>query len=154
MNHYMFVGRDHWKGAPLGKDGTVKENYDIVRKINTVLEHIGINTAKPVSRIGISYHKPYLIQHHLGISEQFPYMDDLVAQNLNPLGQDLMNLKFDYNIEDLDSENALQEKELYFIPTAEYMSENAQAKIVWSSPPKNRSKIVQECIYHRLPRYR
>jgi beta-galactosidase len=130
MNHYMFVGRDHWRGAPLGSDGTVKENYDIVRKINTVLEHISINTAKPVSRIGITYHRPYLIQHHLGISAQFPYINDLVAQNLNPLGQDLMNLKFDYSIEDLEDESSLKEKELYFVPTAEYMSEKAQSKIV------------------------
>ncbi|UCE65826.1 MAG: beta-galactosidase [Candidatus Zixiibacteriota bacterium] len=130
MNHYMFVGRDHWIGAPLGNDGTVNENYDTVRKINTVLEHIGINTAKPVSKIGIMYYKPYLVQHHLGITEQFPYVNDLVSQNLNPLGQDLMNMKYDYSVGDLDSEDAFRDKDLYFIPVAEYMSEKAQSKIV------------------------
>lgn len=130
MNHYMFVGRDHWLGAPLGNDGTVNENYDTVRKINTVLEHIGINTAKPVSKIGILYYKPYLVQHHLGITEQFPYVNDLVSQNLNPLGQDLMNMKYDYSVGDLDSEDAFRDKDLYFVPVAEYMSEKAQSKIV------------------------
>ena len=130
MNHYMFVGRDHWRGSPLGSDGTVNENYDTVRKINTALEHIGINTAKPVSRIGVAYHKPYLIQHHLGIKEQFPYVLDLVPQSLNPLGQDFMNLKFDYSVVDVDSENSLNEKDVYFIPTAEYMAEAAQNNIV------------------------
>jgi len=130
MNHYMFVGRDHWLGAPLGNDGSVNENYDTVRKINTVLDHISINTAKPVSEIGILYYRPYLVQHHLGITEQFSYVMDLVAQNLNPLGQDLMNMKYDYSVGDLESEEAFQDKNLYFIPVAEYMSENAQSKIV------------------------
>jgi len=130
MNHYMFVGRDHWKGAPLGNDGTVNENYDIIRKMNTVLEHIGLNTAQSVSQVGIAYHKPYLTQNHLGITEQFPYVNDLVSQNLNPLGRDLMNMKYDYSVSDLEGENALQDKDLYFIPTAEYMSEKAQIAIV------------------------
>jgi beta-galactosidase len=130
MNHYMFVGRDHWKGSPLGHDGTVYENYDTVRKTNTVLEHIGINTARPISRIGIAYHRPYLMQHHLGIKERFPYVVDLISQTLNPLGLDFMNLKFDYSITDVDSENSLADKDLYFIPTAEYMSEAAQKNIV------------------------
>ncbi len=130
MNHYMFVGRDHWQWAPLGKDGTVNDNYDIVRKMNTVLEHIGINTAKPISQIGIVYHKPYLIHHHLQIDGQFPYINDLVALSLNPLGLDLMNLKYDYSVVDINSENSLADKNLYFIPTAEYMSDDAQRRIV------------------------
>jgi beta-galactosidase len=130
MNHYMFVGRDHWLGAPLGNDGTVNENYDMVRKMNTVLDHIGINTAVSVSKIGILYYKPYLVQHHLGIAEQFPYLIDLVAQNLNPLGQDLMNMKYDYSVGDLDVQDSLQDKDLYFIPVAEYMSAGAQTRIV------------------------
>jgi beta-galactosidase len=130
MNHYMFVGREHWKGSPLGRDGTVYDNYDTVRKINTVLEHIGIHFAKPISRIGIAYHRPYLMQHHLGIKERFPYVADLISQTLNPLGLDFMNLKFDYSVTDVDSENSLVDKDLYFIPTAEYMSEAAQHNIV------------------------
>jgi hypothetical protein len=130
MNHYMFVGRDHWYGSPLGSDGTVNENYDTVRKVNTALEHVGINSAKPVSRIGIACHNRYLVQHHLGIEDHFPYVSDLVAQSLNPLGLDFMNLKFDYSVEDIDSENSLEDKDLYFIPTAEYMAEEAQANIV------------------------
>ena len=31
MNHYMFVGRDHWLGSPLGSDGTVNESYEMER---------------------------------------------------------------------------------------------------------------------------
>jgi hypothetical protein len=130
MNHYMFVGRDHWQGSPLGFDGTVYESYEVVRKISAALELISINSARPVSQVGIAYHKPYLVQHHMGMTEQFSYVYDLVAQTLNPLGQDLMNLKYDYSVVDLDSENPLDDKELYFIATAEYMSERAQRLIV------------------------
>ncbi len=102
----------------------------MVRKINTALEHIEINSAKSVARIGIAYHKNYLVQHHLGINKFFPYVSDLVSQTLNPLGQDFMNLKYDYAVVDIDSENSLGEKELYFIPTAEYMSRQGQSNIV------------------------
>jgi beta-galactosidase len=130
INHYMFVGRDHWQGSPLGYDGTVYENYDIVRKISTALEHIGINSAKPVSKVGIAYHRPYLVQHHLGLTGQFGYVYDLIGQTLNPLGQDLMNLKYDYAVTDIDSEGLLDEKELYFIASGEYMSEAGQKMIL------------------------
>ena len=130
LNHYMFVGRDHWHGSPLGRDGTVNENYDIVRKLNTALEHIGINTAKSIARIGIGYHKNYLVHHHLGINDFFPYVSDLVSQTLNPLGQDFMNLKYDYSVVDIETPNFFEEKDLYFIPSAEYMSEEGQSNIV------------------------
>ena len=130
MNHYMFVGRDHWQGSPLGHDGTVHDNYDVVRRITTALEQISIHTAKSVSRVGIGYYRPYLVQHHMGITQQFSYVYDLVSQTLNPFGQDLMNLKYDYSVVDLDAENPLEEKELYFIATAEYMSEHAQRAIL------------------------
>lgn len=130
MNHYMFVGRDHWRGSPLGFDGTVYDNYETVRRISVALESISINSAKSVSRIGIAYHRPYLIQHHLGMTGQFSYVYDLISQTLNPLGQDLMNLKYDYTVVDLDTDNALAEKDMYFIATAEYMSEKAQNAIL------------------------
>ncbi len=130
MNHYMFVGRDHWQGSPLGHDGTVNENYEIIRKSNAALEAIDINTAKSVSKIGIAYYRNYLVQHHLMLQQQFPYVVDLVSQTLNPLGQDLMNLKYDYSVVDIESQDSLAEKDLYFIPVAEYMSQTAQKQIL------------------------
>ncbi len=130
MNHYMFVGRDHWLGSPLGHDGTVNDNYEMIRKVSVALEHIGVNSAKPVSRIGIAYHRRYLMQHHLGMTGQFSYVFDLVGQSLNPLGLDLMNIKYDYSVVDIDAENALEEKDLYFIASAEYMSRSGQEAIV------------------------
>jgi beta-galactosidase len=130
INHYMFVGRDHWQGSPLGRDGTVNDNYEVIRKASAAMEQISINTAKPLSKIGISYHKPYLIQHHLGMTGQFSYIYDLIGQTLNPLGQDLMNLKFDYGVSDIDSDNGLDDKDLYFIGVAEYMSVKSQQRIL------------------------
>ncbi len=130
MNHYMFVGRDHWLGSPLGYDGTVNDNYEVVRKISVSLEHIGIHTAKPVSRIGIGYHRPYLMHHHLGTTGQFSYVHDLIGQTLNPLGLDLMNIKYDYSVVDIDTEGSLEDKDLYFIATAEYMSQGGQEAIL------------------------
>jgi beta-galactosidase len=148
MNHYMFVGREYWHGAPLGSDGTVNDNYETIKKLNMVLEHIGINTAKSIAKVGLSYYKPYLVQHHLGIDQQFPYVSDLISQNLNPLGLDMMNLKYDYSVEDLKSETSLTERDIYFIPVAEYMSEAAQKKIVDSA--KNGKNIV---LFGTLPKY-
>ena len=148
MNHYMFVGRDHWHGSPLGSDGTVNENYDIIRRVNTALEQIGINSARSVARIGIAYHKPYLIQHHLGINSHFGYVYDLVSQTLNSLGLDFMHLKYDYSVTDIDSENCLEDKELYFIPSAEYMSAEGQNNIVRAL--KNGKNIV---LFGLTPKY-
>jgi beta-galactosidase len=130
VNHYMFVGRDHWQGSPLGRDGTVNDNYEMIRKINVAMEQISLNTAKSTARIGIAYHKPYLMQHHLGMTGQFSYIYDLIGQTLNPLGGDLMNLKHDYSVVDIDSDNSLDDKDLYFIASAEYMSEKGQTLVL------------------------
>jgi beta-galactosidase len=130
FNHYMFVGRDHWQGSPLGHDGTVNENYEIVRKVGAALEHLSINTAKPVSRVAVAYHRHYLMQHHIGMTGQFSYVYDLVGQTLNPLGQDLMNLKYDYAVVDAGADNAFEEKDLFFVGTAEYMPEKTQQAIL------------------------
>jgi len=148
MNHYMFVGRDHWFGSPLGHDGTVNDNYDIIRRVNAALEEIGINSARSVARIGIAYHKTYLVHHHLGIDKHFPYVGDLVSQTLNSLGLDFMNLKYDYSVVDIDSDNTLEDKDLYFIPTAEYMSQAAQKNVVEAI--KNGKSVV---LFGLAPRY-
>jgi len=148
MNHYMFVGRDHWFGAPLAHDGGVNDNYDIIRRVNTAMEQTDINSAKPVSKIGIAYHLRYLVQHHLGITQHFPYVSDLVSQTLNSLGLDFMNLKYDYSVEDTDSDNSLESKDLYFVPSAEYMTKAAQENIVKAL--KNGKTIV---LFGLMPKF-
>jgi beta-galactosidase len=130
MNHYMFVGRDHWQNSPLGHDGTVNENYETIRKLGAALEHVSINTARSVAKIGVAYHKHYLMQHHIGMTGQFSYVYDLIGQTINPLGQDLMNLKYDYTVVDAEAEGAFDDRDLYFVATAEYMSEKSQRAIL------------------------
>jgi hypothetical protein len=80
--------------------------------------------------VGIAYHRHYLIQHHIGMTGQFSYVYDLVGQTLNPLGQDLMNLKYDYSVVDAEAEDAFADKDLYFVGTAEYMSARSQQAIL------------------------
>jgi hypothetical protein len=52
-----------------------------------------------------------------------------------------MNLKYDYSVVDIDSDGSLDEKNLYFIATAEYMSEKSQ-KLILNAINKGKTVVL------------
>lgn len=129
LNYYMFVGRDHWLGSALGEDGTVNQNYDMIRKINLTANIINLSSTKSTSSIAIGLYKPYQWYNKVTDAGEFAYINDLINQTFEYLPADLSGLNFDYEIYDLDVEDNFDSIKIMFVPTADYMSEEIQRKL-------------------------
>jgi len=130
INYYMFIGRDHWAGSPLGEDGTVHENYDIIRKINLAAEVINLNSTKSNARAAIGLYRPYDLFAEIGDYEDFSYINDLTRQTFKNLICDLSQLHYDFDIFDLEIHEHFEKTELMFVPIAELMSDSVQKKLL------------------------
>ena len=129
LNYYMFVGRDRWIGSALGEDGTVNQNYDMIRRINLAANVISLSSTKSISTVAIGLYKPYQWYSEVTDGGEFAYVNDLISQTFRQLPADLSGLNFDYEIYDLDVEDNFDGIKLMFVPTAEYMSEKIQDKL-------------------------
>jgi hypothetical protein len=130
INYYMFIGRDHWAGSPLGEDGTVHENYDVVRRINLAADVINLNSTKSNARVALGLYRPYDLFNDIGNHEEFSYIHDLTRQTFKNLVADLSHLKYDFDIFDLEIQEHFENTSLMFVPMAEYMSETIQKKLL------------------------
>ena len=129
LNYYMFVGRDHWIGSALGEDGTVNQNYDMIKKLNLTADIINLSSAKTESRIAIGMYKPYQWYNKITSGGEFAYINDLVNQTFKQLPADLNSLNFCYEIYDLETENDFDGIKIMFVPSADYMAEDVQKKL-------------------------
>lgn len=130
INYYMFIGRDHWAGSPLGEDGTVHENYDIIRKVNLAADVINLNSTKSNPRVAIGLYRPYDFFTEIGNHGDFAYINDLACQTFKNLVSDLSQLKFDFDIFDLELQEHFEKTDLMFVPIADLMSEPVQKKLL------------------------
>jgi beta-galactosidase len=130
LNYYMFIGRDHWGGSPLGEDGTVHENYDVIRKINLAADVINLNSTKSNAGIAIGVYRPYDLFNEIGNHDEFSYINDITRQTFKNLVSDLSHLKYDFEIFDLEIQEHFEKTSLMFVPMAEYMSETVQKKML------------------------
>jgi beta-galactosidase len=129
LNYYMFVGRDNWLGSALGEDGTVNQNYEMIKKLNLTADIINLSSAKPGSRIAIGLYKPYQWYDKVTTAGEFAYINDLTNQTFKQLPADLSSLNFDYEIYDLDTEDNFNGIKIMFVPSADYMAEDVQEKL-------------------------
>jgi len=135
INYYMFVGRDHWAGSPLDRDGTVKETYDDIRKLNVAFSAMDLGSTDSSAAVGIGLYKPYQWYSQLTSSGEFAYINDLVKQTFANIQSDFSFLEYDYSIYDLDNlkDNCRPEDfgdaRILFVPCADYMSDDLQKKL-------------------------
>ncbi len=130
FNHYMFVDRDHWFGAPLAKDGTISSGYEIVKAFNASILSSKLNELVSEKRICIVGNRQYQWMRLLDKPQQFGYIEKLLTDSANGISRDLMRLKLDYDIRETFDIEALSKYSLIFILSAEFMPIAMQEGII------------------------
>jgi hypothetical protein len=133
FNHYMFVERDHWYGSPLVDDGTIRSNFELIRKFNELRERIELENLESLSEIGLVNYRPYLWFSYLKgkeppqkRGEPFSYLSLLLERTHKGLSQDLINLKLPFGMPDLWTKDGFEDFEVLFAPCSEYMDVESQ----------------------------
>ena len=130
LNHYMFVNRDKWYGAPLFNDGTISKGYNLMKQFNNRLMEIGIEEMETKPEIGVVGNRLYSWIAKTESSKDFPYIQKLVNESTVGICRDLMRLKLDYGIRENRDFSTLKDYKLLFIPSSEIMAEAEQEAIV------------------------
>ncbi len=130
FNHYMFVNRDHWYGAPLVSDGTITSGYEVIKNFNASILNIKLNALSRSCKICILGDRQYQWMRLLPETAQFNYMESLMKDSIGGFCRDLLRLKLDYDIKETFNPDELKEYSLVVIPSAEYMSVERQEAIV------------------------
>ncbi len=129
-NHYMFVDRDHWGGAPLANDGTITPGYEVIRRFNGAILDMKLNQLENTSKICIIGNRQYQWIRFLKDCKQFEYMGQLLTDTAGGFCRDLKRLKLEYDIRETLDPDKLKKYSLVFIPSAEFMPEAMQEGIV------------------------
>jgi hypothetical protein len=137
FNYYMFVERDHWYDSPLASDGTIRPNFDLIRKFNDLSERIELESLESLSEIGLVNYRPYLWYSYLKREEAplkkdepFSYLSLVLERTHTGLSQDLINLKLPFGMPDLWAKEGLERFEVLFVPLSEYMDAESQSLLI------------------------
>ncbi len=130
LNHYMFVDRDHWCGAPLHHDGTVAEGFDVVRNFTTAASTTGFEEMEFSPKIAILGNRFLSWLRLVTSKEEFTYVPRLLDDTTVGFCRDLMRLKLAYGIRENRDWESMKQYKLLFVPSAEVMSERDQEALV------------------------
>jgi len=137
FNHYMFVERDHWYDSPLAGDGTIRPNFELVKKFNELSERIEVENLESLWEIGLANYRPYLWFSYLKgkeppqkKKEPFSYLSLLLEKTHKGLSQDLINLKLPFGMPDLWTKEGMEDFEVLFVPCTEYMDAESQDLLI------------------------
>lgn len=130
MNHYMFVDRDHWYGAPLHADGTVSEGYEVAKHFNLSISEAGIEEMSTKEDIAVVGNRLYYWMRNMDSQQEFPYLKRLLDDSTIGFCRDLMRMKFNWGVRENKNWESMAKYKMLFIPTAEVMSERDQEAIV------------------------
>ncbi len=130
LNHYMFVDRDHWYGAPLHSDGTVSDGYEIVSRFNQRITEIGLEQMEFKNDIAVVGNRFYYWLAELEGGKNFAYVNRLLDDSVVGFCRDLMRLKLNFGVRENRTWQNMNDYKLLFIPTTEVMSETDQEAII------------------------
>ena len=130
LNHYMFVDRDHWYGAPLHHDGTVAEGFDVVRNFTTAISTIGFEEMEFKPSIAVLGNRFLSWLRMVNSKEEFTYIPRLLDDTTVGFCRDMMRLKLAYGIRENRDWESMKQDKLLFAPSAEVMSERDQEALV------------------------
>ncbi len=130
FNHYMFVDRDHWYGAPLAKDGTISSGYEVIRQLNASILSAKIHELENARKICVVGNRHYQWIRLLDSPQQFEYIERLLSDSIAGICRDLMRLKLEYDVSETMDPEHLSKYDLVILPTAEFMPEAMQTAIV------------------------
>lgn len=130
LNHYMFVNRDHWYGAPVDNDGTVGPGFETIKRFNIAIPKIEANLLEPVQSLAAVFHRPYQWLADMPDSNTFGFFSRILHETYNGVCRDFDRLGVDFGVGDIAAPERLEKFKTLFIPVAEVMSETAQQNIV------------------------
>jgi len=130
MNHYMFVDRDHWYGAPLHNDGTVSDGYEIVKNFNTAISSIGFEEMNSKPEIAVLGSRFYYWLRQTESAKEFRYVKRLMDDSTVGFCRDLMRLKLQYVIRENREFETMRHHKMLFVPSTEIMAESDQDVLV------------------------
>jgi len=130
MNHYMFVDRDHWYCAPLRRDGTVTEAYEVVKNFNEGIETVEFDDISSAPKIAVLANRLYYWIRETGFRKEFSYLGHLLNDTTSGFCRDLIRLRLDYGIRENREYETLKQYQVLFVPSAEVMSAADQEAIV------------------------
>ena len=130
INHYMFVDREHWQGAPLHSDGTISDGYDLSRKFNTAVQAVGIEEMTSNEEIAVVSNRLYYWMNRTQSKKHFPYLSRLINKTLPGICRDLMRLKLPFGVRENRDWETMKKYKLLIIPSTEVMAEKDQEAIV------------------------
>lgn len=130
FNHYMFVNRDRWYGAPLNADGTVGEGYELVRALTNALNSMGFDEMNSDPDIAILGNRTYSWLSMTQSGKEFTYLNRLLQESTIGFCRDLVRLKIPYAVRESRDFDELKRYKLLFAPCAEIMAEADQTLLV------------------------
>lgn len=130
MNQYMFVDRDHWYGAPLHKDGTVSEGYNLSRNFSTAMTEIGIEEMESTPNVAIVGNRLYSWMSAVNCKKDFDYLPRLVDDTVVGFCRDLLRLKINFGVRENRDWESMKKYKVLFIASTEVMTEADQTAIV------------------------
>lgn len=130
LNHYMFVDRDHWYGAPLHSDGTVSDGYEMVKNFNNALSTIGFEEMVSSSDIAVLVNRMYYWLGRIDSKKDFAYIRRLMYQSASGFARDLLRLNLDFGIRENREFEDMKKYKLIFAPVTEVMPERDQEALV------------------------
>ncbi len=130
LNHYMFVDRDRWYGAPLHGDGTISDGYETVGRFNQALMAIGLEEMNSKADIAVVGNRLQYWLREVAGPKTFPYIPRLLNDSSAGFCRDLMRLKLSYGVRENRVWETMKDYKLLFIPSTEVMSAKDQEAIV------------------------
>ncbi len=130
LNHYMFVDRDHWYGAPLHNDGTVSDGYRVLQRFNLAVSEIGIEDMESNCDVAVVGNRLYSWINLTTSEKVFSYVPRLMNESTVGFCRDLMRLKLNFGVRENRDWESMKKYKLLFIPSTEVMSQKDQEAIV------------------------
>ncbi|MDZ4723000.1 MAG: beta-galactosidase [candidate division Zixibacteria bacterium] len=130
LNHYMFVNRDHWHGAPLNNDGTVTDGFETAKNFNTTLSTVDFDEMAADPEIAVLGNRLYYWLREAPSPKEFPYIQKLLDDSTVGFCRDLMRLKLTYGVRENRDYESMKKYKMIFVPTTDVMSERDQEGLV------------------------
>jgi len=130
VNHYMFVDRDHWYGAPLHNDGTVSDGYEVIKRFNLAISSVGLDEMESTADVAVVANRLYSWLRLTSGKKVFTYINRLLDESMVGFCRDLMRLKLNFGVRENRDYESLKQYKLLFIPSTEVMTESDQEAII------------------------
>jgi hypothetical protein len=130
INHYMFVNRDHWYGAPVDNDGAVGSGFEIIKRLNIAIPKMEINKLEPGKSLAAAFYRPYQWMTRIPQPAKIGYMKRLLHETFNGVCRDFSRLCYDFGVGDISKPERLEQYKTVFIPVGEVLSGDIQENII------------------------